>query len=131
MLFLSISSMWAYVPVNFSFAGHLAKQYALDQKLTKDCMLIQWISVHRIIDQTRALNRDLSDAFNDSLGDMWMHQDATIKIVQENNREIVGSWPTTIVQSWSSICLLLIKRPTIFALKSLRNIDVLLCKLNS
>ena len=38
--FSPISSMWDYVPFNFSFAGHVAEQCALDLKLTEDCTLI-------------------------------------------------------------------------------------------
>ena len=40
-----------------------------------------------MIDQTHALNRHLSNAFDDSLGDTWTHRDARIKIGWRNKRK--------------------------------------------
>ena len=36
--------------------------------------------VHMIINQTRALNRDLSDDFDNSPGNTWTHHDYPMKI---------------------------------------------------
>ena len=46
--------------------------------------------VHWIIDQTRALNRDLSDAFDDSPSDTWTHQEFLIFIRRAKEAESVG-----------------------------------------
>ena len=54
--------------------------------------------VHRIIDQTRALNRDLSYAFDYSFGDTWMHQELLIFIEQTKLSESVGC----VMRSWGN-----------------------------
>ena len=69
--------------------------------------------------------------FDASWGDMWTHRDDSIEIGRAKNREIMESWPIAIVQSRPSIRLLRIKQPTIFALNSRININVLPLYLNS
>ena len=58
----------------------MAEYDALDQSAWIMVLRSRGTGVHRIINQTSALNCDLSDNFDDSLGDTWTHHDCPMKI---------------------------------------------------
>ena len=97
-LFLPCGTMF---PWKFVFARHVAASWVLDTRASNEARQYIGLGVHAITIRARALNRILSNAFDDSLGDTWTHREDPIKIVLARSTEsvglcraIMGSWPT-------------------------------------
>ena len=72
-----------------------------DTRTSNEARQYGGLGVHAITIRARALNRNLSNAFYDSPGDAWTHQEHPIKIGRARSiesvgprRAINGSWPT-------------------------------------
>ena len=97
-LFLPCGTMF---PWKFVFPRHVAASLALDTRASNEARRYGGLGVHAINIRARALNRVLSNAFDDSPDDTWTHREDPIKIGWARSMEsvgprhaIMGSWPT-------------------------------------
>ena len=81
-LVFSISSVLDYVPCIFLFTGHMEALRALDACASNEAHQYGRLGVHAITIRARNLNRLLSNTFDDSPRDTWMHREDPIKIRQ-------------------------------------------------
>ena len=85
-------------PPNFVFAEHVAASQALDTRVSNESRQHGGLEVHAITIRSCALKHVLSDAFDNSLGDTWMHQKLPIFIGRMKQPEGMGR----VVRSWGN-----------------------------
>ena len=78
--FRLFSSCGTMFPFNLLNIGHVAAWNALDASASTKARRCDGLWVHERSIRTRAVNWDLSDAFDDSPGDTWTHHDHPMKI---------------------------------------------------
>ena len=83
-------------PQKFVFAGHVAASQKLDTRASNKSRRYSGLEVHAITIRARALKHVLSDAFDNSSGDTWTHEEALIFIGRVKQAEGVGR----VLRSW-------------------------------
>ena len=89
-LFLSFLPCGTMFPRKFVFVVHVAASLALDTRASNLSRRYGGLGVHAIIIRAYALNYVLSDAFDNSPGNKWTHEEAPIFIKWSKKAEGVG-----------------------------------------
>ena len=86
-------------PRKFVFVGHVAASQALDTRASNEARQYGGLKAHVITIRARPLNHVLGDAFENSPGETWTHQEFLIFIRRAKQAEGVGR----VVRSWGNM----------------------------